>query len=284
VVDPKGPKDPALTVLVDKYAHLAEPLENRVVAKVTREITLMSNQSGESTMGNLIADAHLASAAAPDKGGAVIAFNNPGSLRSPIIPAADSSVKYGDLFKTQPFQNDLISMNLTGKQLKNLLEQQFGDDRPRIMSVSNGFSYSWDSTRPKGDKVIASSMKLNGMPVSPELQYRVVANSFVAGGSEGMTIFRDGTERQVGVLDWRRWWHSLLRIRRIRRRRWAALRRSINSAACPALGPCRKKNSRGLNSAKLLHSCNIPGRFIGLFFWKIPQTKFQNCAGSHCNE
>ncbi|MEP7156226.1 MAG: bifunctional metallophosphatase/5'-nucleotidase [Betaproteobacteria bacterium] len=201
VVDPKGPKDPALTALVDKYAKLSEPLENRVVAKVTREVTLLTTPSGESTIGNLIADAHLASAAAPDKGGAVIAFNNPGSLRAPIIPAADSSVKYGDLFKTQPFQNDLISMNLTGRQLKALLEQQFGGDRPRIMAVSNGFSYSWDSSKPAGEHIIASSMKLNGMPISPDLQYRVVANSFVAGGSEGMSVFRDGTERQVGVLD-----------------------------------------------------------------------------------
>jgi 5'-nucleotidase len=201
VVDPNGAKDPALTALVDQYSRLAEPLENRVVAKVTREVTLVNNQAGESTLGNLIADAHLHSAAAPDIGGAVIAFNNPGSLRSPIIPAMDGSVKYGDLFKTQPFQNDLISMNLTGRQLKALLEQQFGEDRPRIMGVSAGFTYSWDSMRPRGDKVVPGSMKLGGVPISADLQYRVIANSFIAGGSEGMTVFREGTERQVGVLD-----------------------------------------------------------------------------------
>ena len=201
VVDPKGPKDIALTALVEKYSRLAEPLENRIVAKVTREITLVTNPSGESTMGNLIADAHLFSAAAPDKGGAVIAFNNPGSLRSTIIPLPDGSVKYGDLFKTQPFQNDLISMNLTGSQLKALLEQQFNGDRPRLMGVSSGFAYTWDAGKPRGEKVIAASMKLNGVAISPDLQYRVVANSFIAGGSEGMAIFREGTERQVGVLD-----------------------------------------------------------------------------------
>lgn len=201
VVDPNGPKDPALTALVDQYARLAEPLENRVVAKVTREVTSVPNSSGESTLGNLIADAHLQSAAAPDKGGAVIAFNNPGSLRAPIIPAMDGSVKYGDLFKTQPFQNDLIIMNLTGRQLKALLEQQFGEDRPRVMGVSAGFSYTWDMARPRGDKVVQGSLKLAGVPIQPDLQYRVVANSFIAGGSEGMTVFRDGVDRQVGVLD-----------------------------------------------------------------------------------
>ena len=44
-------------------------------------------------------------------------------------------------------------------------------------------------------------MKLNGEPVRAELQYRVAANSFIAGGSEGYTVFRDGADRQVGILD-----------------------------------------------------------------------------------
>ena len=202
VVDPNGPRDPALTALVAKYSVLAAPLENRVVATLTREVTLVRTPAGESTLGNLIADAHLHSAASPEKGGAVIAFNNPGSLRAPIIPAADGSVKYGELFKAQPFQNDLISMNLTGSQIKALLEQQFSaNKRAEVLGVSAGFSYTWDASRPQGDKVLAGSMRLAGQPIRPDLQYRVVANSFIAGGSEGMTVFRQGTERQVGVLD-----------------------------------------------------------------------------------
>ena len=44
-------------------------------------------------------------------------------------------------------------------------------------------------------------MKLNREPINPALQYRVAANSFLAGGSEGMSMFLEGTDRQVGVLD-----------------------------------------------------------------------------------
>ena len=202
IVDPNGPKDAALTALVDRYAALSAPLENRVVGKITREVNSVVGPSGESTLGNLIADAHLFGTAAPDKGGAVIAFNNPGSLRAPIIPDADGGVKYGELFKAQPFQNDLIIMTFTGKQLKNLLEQQFNSsDRPRLLGVSKGFSYTWDNAKPRGEKIVPSSMKLNGVPLDPGLQYRVTANSFLAGGSEGMGMFREGTDRQVGMLD-----------------------------------------------------------------------------------
>ena len=202
VVDPKGAKDAALTALVDRYAGLSEPLENRVVGKLVREVNAVVGPSGESTLGNLIADAHLFGTAAPDKGGAVIAFNNPGSLRAPIIPDTDGSVRYGELFKAQPFQNDLIIMTLTGKQLKNLLEQQFASgDRTRLLGVSKGFSYTWDNAKPRGEKIVPGSIKLNGAPVDPGLQYRVTANSFLAGGSEGMGLFREGTDRQVGMLD-----------------------------------------------------------------------------------
>lgn len=202
VVDPNGAKDAALTALVDRYAARSAPLENRVVGRLTREASALVGPSGESTLGNLIADAHLFGTAAPDKGAAVIAFNNPGSLRAPIIPDADGGVKYGELFKAQPFQNDLIIMTFTGKQLKYLLEQQFtGGDRPRLLGVSKGFSYSWDNAKPQGEKIVAGSMKLNGVPLDPALQYRVAANSFLAGGSEGLGMFREGTERQVGMLD-----------------------------------------------------------------------------------
>ncbi len=202
IVSPNGAKDARLTELVTKYQKLAEPRENRVIGKITREVSLVADTAGESSLGNLIADAHLFATAAPDKGGAVIAFNNPGSLRAPIIPLADGSVSYGALFTVQPFQNNLVVMTMTGKQIKDALEQQsFTGVRPRLLGVSKGFSYTWDASKPMGEKVIAPSMKLNGMAMQPDLQYRVAANSFLAGGSEGLTAFRAGSDRLTSDLD-----------------------------------------------------------------------------------
>jgi 5'-nucleotidase len=205
VVKPDGPKAPELTALVERYAALSEPLEKRVVATVKREVNAVSNPAGESPLGNLVADAHLFATASPDRGGAVIAFNNRGSLRAPIIPDEAGGVSYGALFKTQPFQNDLVVMNLSGAELKAVLEQQWlaeTDGRnSRIMGVSTGFSYAWDASKPVGSRIVAGSMRLNGVPIRQDLEYRVAANSFVAGGAEGFTVFRDGRDRQVSVLD-----------------------------------------------------------------------------------
>ncbi len=205
VVKPDGPKDVRLTALVERYAALSEPLEKRVVAIVKQEINGVANPAGESTLANLIADAHLFATTSPDRGGAVMAFNNRGSLRAPIIPDAAGGVAYGELFKTQPFQNDLVVMNLTGAQIKQVLEQQWSDAtssaRGQILGVSQGFSYAWDASKPIGERVIAESMRLNGATMQQTLEYRVTANSFVAAGSEGLTVFREGRDRQISVLD-----------------------------------------------------------------------------------
>lgn len=201
IVKPDGEKDPRLTAHVEQYSKLATPLENRIVGKITRELTPVANAAGESTLGNVIADAQLAATMSPDKGGAVIAFMNPGGLRAPIIAEADGGVTYGTIFRTQPFSNELVTMTVTGKQLKAILEQQFSGERSRLMSASRGFTYTYDLSRPKGDRVLAETMKLNGMAVESALQYRVTANSFLAGGGDGQTLFAQGTDRVTGVMD-----------------------------------------------------------------------------------
>jgi 5'-nucleotidase len=216
LVNPDGAKDQRLAAPIDTYAALAKPLENRIVAKATRELELIPVAPHETELGNLVADAHQsAGSISKDDGNnfslsaahfvvddpRAIAFNNPGSLRSPLIPAADGSITYGDLFKIQPFQNNLIAMTLTGAQVKEVLEHQFTGDRVRVMGVSRGFAYTWDDSRQKGDKVIANSITLNGIVIKPDERYRIIANSFLAGGSEGFNVFPKGTDRIVGALD-----------------------------------------------------------------------------------
>jgi 5'-nucleotidase len=204
-VDPDGAKAPALTALLNDYLPRAEPLEKRVVATLAHELTTVSTPAGESLLGNVVVDAQLAATSSPDRGGAVIAFNNSTSVRSPLIPDATGGVTYGMLFAAQPFQNDLVVLNLTGAQIKRVLEQQlFGvapGERRRFLNASRGFRYAWDASKPIGERVIAASMSLNGQPVRADLQYRVAVNSFLAGGGDSFSVFTEGTERQVSVQD-----------------------------------------------------------------------------------
>ena len=95
----------------------------------------------------------------------MIAFTNPGGVRADIPHKENGAVTYADVFASQPFRNQLVTLTLTGKQIKDMLEQQWLDPkRPRILQVSKGFSYAWDGSKADGERVIAERMSLNGQP------------------------------------------------------------------------------------------------------------------------
>ena len=92
---------------------------------ITADLSRDVDPAGESPLGQVIADAQLAATSAPDKGGAVIAFTNPGGIRTGLKRSEDGTVTYADLFAAQPFGNNLVTLTLTGAQIKTLLEQQW---------------------------------------------------------------------------------------------------------------------------------------------------------------
>jgi 5'-nucleotidase len=195
-------KDPEQTALLESYDKLAAPLANRPAGAVTEALSHAPNHAGESKLGDLIADAQLAATRAEANGGAVIAFTNPGGIRTDIGRKEDGTVSYADLFASQPFRNQLVTLTLTGLQIKNVLEQQWRDPTlPRILQISNSFSYTWDATRPYGDHVLADSMALNGKPIDPAASYRVTVNNYLSVGGDGFSLLREGAAPLVGVYD-----------------------------------------------------------------------------------
>jgi 5'-nucleotidase len=132
----------------------------------------------------------------------VIAFTNPGGVRTDIARKEGAAVTFADLFASQPFRNQLVTLTLTGQRIKDLLEQQWSDPkRPRILQVSKGFGYAWDNAKGNGERIIAERMSLNGQPIDPATSYRVTVNNFLAVGGDGFTVLRDGTGWQTGVYD-----------------------------------------------------------------------------------
>ena len=134
------PKDPEQTALIAAYDKVAAPLANHRAGSITETLSRVPNAAGESALGDLIADAQLAATRDEANGGAVIAFTNPGGIRTDIDKHDDGTVSYAEIFASQPFRNQLVTLTLTGKQIKDMLEQQWKDPkRPRILQVSHGF-------------------------------------------------------------------------------------------------------------------------------------------------
>ena len=195
-------KNPDQTALLEAYDRVAAPIANRPAGAVTATLSRTPNQAGESPLGDIIADAQLAATSPAAKGSAAIAFTNPGGVRTDISWRDGGAVTYADLFASQPFRNQLVTLTLTGKQIKDMLEQQWLDPkRPRILQVSNGFSYAWDGSKGVGERIIAERMSLNGQPIDPAASYRVTVNNFLSVGGDGFTVLTQGTAPQIGIYD-----------------------------------------------------------------------------------
>jgi 5'-nucleotidase len=194
--------DPDAQVIADKYRAAVAPIANRVVGSITADITRTQNLAGESALGDVIADGMVAYTQAA---GAQLALMNPGGIRADLTHAfspggeAPGQVTFGEVFTVQPFNNLVVTITLTGAQLKNVLEQQFpgfgGQTVQRILQVSSGFTYTWSSTAAPGDKV--ADIALNGVPIDPAATYRVTTNDFLANGGDGFTNLTGGTDRTV---------------------------------------------------------------------------------------
>ena len=192
-----------VAAFVGRYSSAAAELASRVVGRITGSVLREKAPSGEHVLGNLIADAQLAATRAPEVGGAEIAFMNPGGVRADIVPGPNGSVTYGQIFAAQPFGNSLVVKSFTGRQIHALLEQQFsgpkGIESPVILLPSSTFRYSYDLSRPAGQRIVKPLV--NGKPLRAHAVYRVTMNNFLASGGDNFTVFREGTNQLGGPQD-----------------------------------------------------------------------------------
>lgn len=207
VVSRDVPKDATESGIIATYSELVKPIADKVIGKIAAtSLPKTSAADPETSLGRLIADAQLHDASVAPSGTATpqIAFMNPGGIRTDLVADANGNVTFGAAFAVQPFSNYLVSMDLTGQQIFDLLEQQFSGPNaaaPKLLQVSEGFTYSYSASAPAGSKVDDSSVRLNGVPIQAGTTYRVVANSFLSDGGDNFPAFAAGTNKLIGGLD-----------------------------------------------------------------------------------
>lgn len=193
--------DDAVAALVALYRERSAPLASRPLGRIAQTFDRHATVGGDHAAGRLIADAHLA---ATRSNGAQIAFTNPGGVRSDLaFRAPDGAATFADAFTMQPFGNSLVTLTLTGAQLRSLLEHQWSrrNERVRFLQPSRGFSYAWHADRPWGERVDPDSMRIDGRRIDPQSRVRVTVNSFLAAGGDGFGVLRDATDAIGGPLD-----------------------------------------------------------------------------------
>uniref|UniRef100_UPI00286A8328 5'-nucleotidase C-terminal domain-containing protein n=1 Tax=Pseudolysinimonas sp. TaxID=2680009 RepID=UPI00286A8328 len=205
VTSPPYPPDPEVAAIVADAAAVANVLGGVSLGSISTDITrgvqsngTSENRGSESTIGNLIADAQLA---ATQDLGTQLAVMNPGGIRADLVYASSGAndpvgnVTYREAALVQPFANTLVTFDLTGAQVRQVLEEQWqpaSSSRPFLkLGLSTGFEYTYDPTAAAGARI--TSMTLDGAPLASDAVVKVVANSFLAAGGDNFLTLAQGS-------------------------------------------------------------------------------------------
>ncbi|WP_223879819.1 bifunctional 2',3'-cyclic-nucleotide 2'-phosphodiesterase/3'-nucleotidase [Paenibacillus spiritus] len=189
--------DPDTVALVNKYLNKHPELTNPV-GSTDGTITRTDAYTKETALGNLIADSMRFADFGDKAGPADFAFMNPGGIRADM---PKGSVTYGDLAKIQPFGNTLVKLELTGAQIKTLLQQQWGatDADTKTLQIS-GLKYTANLKLPIADRVL-SITKADGTPIDMNAKYTAVVNNFMADGGDNYKVLPQASSKLIGLTD-----------------------------------------------------------------------------------
>jgi 2',3'-cyclic-nucleotide 2'-phosphodiesterase (5'-nucleotidase family) len=139
----------------------------------------------ETNLGDFIADAMRARLKTD------VALINGGGIRSDrIIPPGPLTRR--DLAAMSPFGNVVMTLELTGKMLREVLEQalpQRDREAGGFLQVS-GLTVTYDPALRPGQRVLA--MTAAGAPLDPTRRYTAAVIDYIAAGKDGLTALREG--------------------------------------------------------------------------------------------
>lgn len=195
-------------ILNTKYKPEVDKKKKEIVAKSTVEL-LGGNpaaRTGETNLGNLIADGMLAKAKTINPN-TVIALQNGGGVRT-TLPAGDISI--ADVLTVLPFGNALGIMEITGAEIVGALEHSVKNApaaNGAFLQIA-GMKYEYDSSKPSGERVVSVEVMKDGKftPLSETEKYTVATNIFTARGGDGYDVFKkvysEGRVSEPGFVDW----------------------------------------------------------------------------------
>lgn len=190
---PGSPGDVEAQKLTDSAQSLVAARIGRVVGSLALPMTRAVSPGGESALGDLVADAQRAATHAD------FALTNPGGLRTDLHAGV---ITWGDVLTALPFANHLVTLDMTGSQLLDVLEQQWPSDGvagAKILKTS-GLYYSWDVTKPRGSHIVSACDK-DRKRIDPGRHYRVTVNDFLAGGGDDFSRLASLGPGEMGPLD-----------------------------------------------------------------------------------
>lgn len=170
------------------------------------------DRSKESSLNNLLAESLRSELESVSGKPAQIGVMNAGGVRDELFmdrtgrgattddkaaAGTEGDITFQEIANVFPFGNTLASVDLTGAQVRELLEQQWresdGVESRLALGVTPDLRYTYDTSLPVGDRV--TSVRFAGAPIDDEATYTVATLSFLAEGGDGFSTFVKGTKK-----------------------------------------------------------------------------------------
>ena len=210
------------TAIDTEIAQLGQPYDketqdwlSRTIGESTEELTSQDCRFRDTAIIDLIQRVQLEAGKADVS---MAACFNPQAR----IPTGPVTVR--DIAGLYEYENTLVTLELTGQQLKDALEHSaryFREYQPgkslnelvdqRIpgynFDMAEGVTYEVDVTKPFGQRI--QSLRFKGQPLSPTQKLRVVTNNYRVNGGGGFTMYKDAPvvyrsseEVRELIIDW----------------------------------------------------------------------------------
>ena len=173
--------DPEVQAIVVQANQAVGPKFNEIIGNAATELTRSQSAQpyADSALGNWVAEVTRKTANAD------FGFANNGGLR---IDIPKGNITVGEMFQLMPFDNTIITVKMTGEQLKILLEQAVQNNGRGIQVA--GLSFIYDPTQPNFKRVIKIT-KSDGSLLAPNASYLVATNNYMGTGGDDFAEFTD---------------------------------------------------------------------------------------------
>jgi 2',3'-cyclic-nucleotide 2'-phosphodiesterase (5'-nucleotidase family) len=175
-----GGESPTVQKIVAKYEGKLDRLVNVAIGEAEVDLDGQHVRTRETNLGNLITDIIR------ETTGATAAIINGGGIRTGIPKGV---VKIKDVYTALPFDNYLVALRLTGREIREALEHgvsSLGEPAGRFPQVS-GLRFTYSLSAPAGSRI--REIIIGGGPLDPVKEYAVATHDFLIAGGDGYKAF-----------------------------------------------------------------------------------------------
>jgi 2',3'-cyclic-nucleotide 2'-phosphodiesterase/3'-nucleotidase len=196
-MDDKVQPDPEIVALAKPYDEETQSYLSKVIGQSAAELTATDARFRDNALLDLIQRVQL------EAGQGDVSMVAPFNLQARV---AAGPVTVRDIAGLYIYENTLVTLQVTGAQLKQALEHsarffkpyepgktpaELVDEKipPFNFDVAEGVEYELDITKPFGNRI--QNLRFKGQPLNPAQKLRLVTNNYRVNGGGGYAMYKD---------------------------------------------------------------------------------------------